>query len=71
MLPSASESPSLAPTPGQELLYEVLVNEEERFALWPADLEVPYSPDGWRDTGKRGTESECLAFIAAHEDAEA
>ncbi len=71
MVPSATENPSPAPRLAPEPLYEVLVNEEERFVLWPADREVPYSPDGWRDTGKRGTEPECLAFIAAHDDAEA
>jgi MbtH protein len=64
----ASDVQMLQSTP-TELLYEVLVNEEDRFALWPAGREVPYSPDGWRDTGKRGTETECLEFIAAHEDA--
>jgi pyruvate/2-oxoacid:ferredoxin oxidoreductase beta subunit/Pyruvate/2-oxoacid:ferredoxin oxidoreductase gamma subunit/uncharacterized protein YbdZ (MbtH family) len=68
MVPTASEIPSPAMV-SPEPLYEVLVNEEDRFAVWPADREVPYSPDGWRDTGKRGTEPECLAFIAAHDDA--
>jgi uncharacterized protein YbdZ (MbtH family) len=67
-MPTASEIPIPTPAP-PEPLFEVLVNEEDRFAVWPVGREVPYSPDGWRDTGKRGTEPECLEFIAAHDDA--
>lgn len=42
------------------ILYKVLVNHEEQYAIWPVDLQ---NPDGWRDAGKRGLEVECLVYI--------
>jgi len=40
--------------------YRAIVNQEEQYAIWPATTEVP---SGWRDVGKVGSKSECLAFI--------
>lgn len=40
--------------------YRVLVNDEEQYSLWLADRE---SPPGWRDTGRRGSKAECLAYV--------
>jgi MbtH protein len=40
--------------------YRVVVNHEEQYSIWPADRENPL---GWRDAGKAGTKSECLAYI--------
>ena len=42
--------------------YTVLVNEEEQYSLWQADLSVP---DGWRAVGKVGTKQECLDYVRA------
>lgn len=43
-------------------LYTVLVNDEEQYSLWLADLQVP---GGWRQTGKTGTKQECLDYVGA------
>ena len=40
--------------------YRVVVNHEEQYSIWPEWKELP---PGWRDAGKLGTRSECLAFI--------
>lgn len=40
--------------------FEVVVNHEEQYSIWPADQETPL---GWRCVGKSGTRSECLAYI--------
>jgi MbtH protein len=41
-------------------IYRVVVNHEEQYSIWPAQRELPL---GWRDAGKEGTKSECLAYI--------
>ncbi|HYP19440.1 MAG TPA: MbtH family protein [Chloroflexia bacterium] len=41
-------------------IYKVVMNDEERYAIWPADRE---NPRGWRDVGKQGTRVECRAYI--------
>jgi MbtH protein len=38
----------------------VVVNHEEQYSIWAADLRVP---DGWRTTGFAGTRTECLAHV--------
>lgn len=40
--------------------YTVLVNEEEQYSLWLADLRIPA---GWRAVGKSGTKQECLDYV--------
>jgi MbtH protein len=50
-----SETPNEA-----EALFEVLVNSEEQYSLWPADKIVPA---GWRKSGKQGSKAACLAYI--------
>ncbi|MBZ5708858.1 MbtH family protein [Nannocystis pusilla] len=40
--------------------YEVVINHEEQYSIWPADRELPA---GWRKAGKNGTKRECLAHI--------
>jgi MbtH protein len=42
-------------------IYQVVVNHEEQYSIWPADREPP---PGWREVGKRGTKQECLDYIA-------
>lgn len=43
-----------------DLIYQVVVNHEEQYSIWLGDRALPL---GWKDTGKRGTKSECLAYI--------
>jgi len=44
----------------QEMLYEVVVNHEEQYSIWPAQRPVP---NGWRTVGKTATKDECLQYI--------
>jgi MbtH protein len=43
-----------------EPIYSVVINPEEQYSIWPAHRE---NPPGWRDIGRQGTKSECLAYI--------
>jgi uncharacterized protein YbdZ (MbtH family) len=40
--------------------YQVVVNDEEQYSIWPADQELP---DGWRDGGHSGPKAGCLSYI--------
>lgn len=40
--------------------YQVLVNHEEQYSLWPTFKEIP---NGWRQVGPIGTKQECLAYV--------
>ncbi|HEU5110713.1 MAG TPA: MbtH family NRPS accessory protein [Micromonosporaceae bacterium] len=42
------------------LTYQVVVNHEEQYSIWPAD-ETP--PLGWQGDGTTGSRQECLAHI--------
>ena len=42
------------------LIYKVVVNEEEQYSIWPLEHDAP---NGWREVGKSGPKSECLAYI--------
>ena len=41
-------------------IYEVVVNHEEQYSIWPAHKEVPL---GWSKVGKSGPKQECLDYI--------
>jgi len=41
-------------------IYEVVVNHEEQYSIWPADRELPL---GWNTVGKSGLKQECLDYI--------
>ena len=41
-------------------IYNVVVNHEEQYSIWPAHRENAL---GWRNVGKTGSKSECLAYI--------
>jgi len=43
-----------------QALFEVVVNDEEQYSIWPADRELPA---GWRKAGKQGLKADCLAYI--------
>jgi MbtH protein len=40
--------------------YRVVVNHEEQYSIWPADMKNAL---GWNDVGQEGTKQECLAYI--------
>ena len=40
--------------------YEVVVNHEEQYSIWPEVREVPL---GWRLAGRAGSKAECLAYV--------
>jgi MbtH protein len=44
----------------EEITFEVVLNHEEQYSIWPADREPP---DGWRKAGKAGKKAECLEYI--------
>lgn len=41
----------------------VLINDEEQYGIFPADLPLP---GGWRDAGCTGTEDECVRYVDQH-----
>lgn len=40
--------------------YNVVVNHEEQYSIWPIDREMPL---GWKAVGKSGPKQECLDYI--------
>ncbi|HEX5322498.1 MAG TPA: MbtH family protein [Capsulimonadaceae bacterium] len=48
--------------PEQEdnITYKVVVNDEEQYSIWPADMANAL---GWKDAGKTGSKAECLEYI--------
>ena|ERR1700720_2435263 len=41
-------------------IYNVVVNEEDQYSIWPLDKNIPA---GWREVGRRGSKQECLNHI--------
>ncbi len=41
-------------------IYNVVVNHEEQYSIWPEYREIPA---GWTAVGKAGPKAECLAYI--------
>ncbi|MBG1263258.1 MbtH family protein [Nostoc commune] len=41
-------------------IYQVVINEEEQYSIWPEYREIP---SGWREVGKSGLKQECLEYI--------
>ncbi|HEX2204052.1 MAG TPA: MbtH family protein [Longimicrobium sp.] len=41
-------------------IYQVVVNHEEQYSIWPADRELPL---GWTAVGPSGPKAECLEWI--------
>jgi len=44
----------------EDTIFEVVVNHEEQYSIWPEYKEVPR---GWQRVGRRGPKSDCLAYI--------
>lgn len=42
------------------VVFEVVVNHEEQYSIWPNFKQIPA---GWRAVGKSGPKAECLAYI--------
>ena len=43
--------------------FKVVINHEEQYSIWPADLPVP---GGWNETGVNASKAECDAYIEEH-----
>lgn len=43
-----------------EQMYDVVVNHEEQYSIWPAGKDVPL---GWTKTGMHGAKQACLDHI--------
>lgn len=41
-------------------IYDVVVNHEEQYSIWPAHREPPL---GWQRAGMQGPKAECLAYV--------
>ena len=41
-------------------IYQVVVNHEEQYSIWPEYKEIP---GGWRTDGKIGNKQVCLDYI--------
>jgi MbtH protein len=41
-------------------IYDVVMNHEEQYSIWPADRDYPF---GWTSVGKTGPKAECLEYI--------
>ncbi|MFB8280459.1 MbtH family protein [Nocardia colli] len=44
----------------EQRTFQVLINGEEQYSLFPVELAVP---GGWRQAEFTGTEAECMAFV--------
>jgi MbtH protein len=44
----------------RDAAYDVVVNDEGQYSIWPADSPLP---GGWKAVGKRGSKDECLDHI--------
>jgi len=41
-------------------LFEVVLNDEEQYSIWPAGKEIPL---GWKKAGKQASKEACLDYI--------
>lgn len=41
-------------------IYQVVINHEEQYSIWPADREIPR---GWKAVGPSGPKDTCLEYI--------
>jgi MbtH protein len=42
-------------------IYNVVVNHEEQYSIWPEYKEIPL---GWKAVGKKGLKQECLDYVS-------
>ncbi len=43
-----------------EPLFEVVMNDEEQYSIWPAEKAIPL---GWKKAGMQGAKQACLDYI--------
>ncbi len=53
-------TPVSVPEAEETTLFEVVINAEEQYSMWPAGREIP---KGWQKVGKTGSKQECLDYI--------
>ena len=41
-------------------VYQVVVNHEEQYSIWPEHKEIP---NGWKAVGEAGSKQDCLEHI--------
>jgi MbtH protein len=46
--------------PTDRMVFQVVINHEEQYSIWPLGREIPL---GWKAVGKEGPKAECLAYI--------
>ncbi|MFM0341705.1 MbtH family protein [Paraburkholderia fungorum] len=56
----AQHASSAAATEADDLVYTVVINDEEQYSIWPTFRAVPA---GWREVGVSGPKAACLAHI--------
>jgi MbtH protein len=44
----------------EEAIFNVVINHEEQYSIWPEYKEIPA---GWKAVGTTGKKAECLAYI--------
>nr|WP_294510427.1 MbtH family NRPS accessory protein [uncultured Rhodopila sp.] len=44
-------------------VFQVLINAEEQYSIWPAGQPAP---EGWAQVGPAGAKAECLAYVDAN-----
>ena len=44
----------------EDRIFQVVINDEEQYSIWPAGHDIPA---GWRAVGPTGPKAECLAYI--------
>jgi MbtH protein len=44
----------------ENTIFNVVINHEEQYSIWPVDREVPL---GWKTVGKEGSKQACLDYI--------
>lgn len=44
----------------ENTVYDVVVNHEEQYSIWPTYKSLPA---GWNTVGKQGSKADCLAYI--------
>ncbi len=50
----------LPKSPDDGTIFEVVINEELQYSIWPKGRPIPA---GWKSVGKSGTKQECLDYI--------
>ncbi|HEV2679409.1 MAG TPA: MbtH family NRPS accessory protein [Rhodanobacter sp.] len=44
-----------------EAMFEVVVNQDGQYSIWPVDKAVP---QGWAKAGQQGSKESCLGFVS-------